>query len=208
MDILNLDNTLKTLLAGAGVAGLAIGLALQGTLSNTFSGVALSFIKDIRIGDQVETNGFVGVIEDINLRVVKLRGIDNNLVSIPNKLIIENPLKNYSTSSISRIIIQCGVAYDSNLEKVKSIVIDTIKNNLPTLDISSPISFAYNEFADSSINFEVGFYAPSKNLVEIASIKSDGIIAIKKAFDENGINIPFPIRTLDIPGKEWNDKLS
>lgn len=72
LNILDLENMFKTILAGAGVAGLAIGLALQGTLSNTFSGITLSFSKSIRIGHQIETMGYTGTIEDINLRTIKL----------------------------------------------------------------------------------------------------------------------------------------
>lgn len=206
LNILNLDNILTTILAGAGVAGLVIGLALQGTLSNTFSGMTLSFIRDLRIGDQVETNGYVGVIEDINLRVVKLRTMDDNLVFIPNKMIIENPLKNYSYNEVSRIKLSCGVAYNSDLPFVKELVISTIRERVPQAVASAPVVLTYTEFADSSINFDVRFSAVSKTITEIAMVKSDAIMAIRAAFNENGINIPFPIRTLDIP-KEIMNKL-
>lgn len=200
LDVLDLDNMLKTLLAGAGVAGLAIGLALQGTLSNTFSGITLSFIKDLRIGDQVETNGHIGVIEDINLRVIKLRTLDDNLVSIPNKIIIENPLKNFSASSHTRIMLSCGVAYDSDLDLVQQLVLTTLSNDVTGVMDVPPVAFTYTEFADSSINFEVRFSAPSKSIADTAAKKSEAIVAIKKCFDKNRITIPFPIRTLDFPG--------
>lgn len=199
LNILNLDNMLKTLLAGAGVAGLAIGLALQSTLSNTFSGVALSFIKDLKIGDQIETNGFRGVIEDINLRVIKLKMSDDNFVVIPNKMIIENPLKNYSYSEIVKVFVSCGVAYNSDLIQVKELVIKAIEDMMSQKNFKTEATFFYSEFGGSSIEFEVRFTAPSIKLTETLLHKSDAMIAIKKIFDENDINIPFPIRTLDIP---------
>lgn len=195
LNILNLDYMFKTMLASAGVAGLAIGLALQGTLSNTFSGVALSFFKDLKIGDQIETNGFIGDIEDINLRVVKLRTTDFNMVSIPNKLIIENPLKNFSESKEARIMITCGVAYNSDLEKVKIIAMDAVNARIPQIHPNTTVLF-YKEFADSSINFELRFVADAKNVMEINMLRSEAILAIKSAFDKNGVNIPFPIRTV------------
>lgn len=199
LNILNLDSMLKTILAGAGVAGLAIGLALQSTLSNTFSGVALSFIKDLKIGDQIESNGYTGEIEDINLRVIKLKTNDDNYVVIPNKMIIENPLKNYSHSIIAKVFVKCGVAYDSNLIQVKELVISTLTEMMNQKNYKTDITFLYTEFADSSINFEVRFTAPSKKITETLIIKSDAMIAIKEVFDKNDINIPFPIRTLNVP---------
>lgn len=199
LDVLNLDGMLKGLLAGAGVAGLAVGLALQGTLSNTFAGVVLSFREELRIGDQVETNGFVGKIEDINLRMVKLRTPDGNLVTIPNKSILENPIKNYSDKDYSIIILSCGVGYESDLEAVEELVISTVAGVENAPKELEKIIFFYTEFADSSINFEVRFQSFSKSIVETNLMKSKAMKAIKKAFDANNINIPFPIRTLDLP---------
>lgn len=201
LNILNLNNMLKAVLAGAGVAGLAIGLALQGTLSNTFSGITLSFIKDLRIGDQIETNGYRGFIEDINLRVVTIRQADNNLVNIPNKLILDNPFINYSATDTSVVMIECGVAYDSDLDEVKKVVTDTIRQQVRQVLQPEKILFWYTEFADSSINFKVGFITQAKSVGEMNAAKSDAIIAIKKQFDQRGINIPFPIRTIDLPAE-------
>lgn len=205
LNVLSLDSMLKTVLAGAGVAGLAIGLALQGTLSNTFSGVALSFVKDLSIGDTVDSNGYTGVIQDINLRVVKLKTSDGNLVTIPNKAIIENPLKNYSRNPITVIKLTCGVEYGCNLREVQDLVISTVSRLGESLT-REDIIFFYTEFADSSINFEVRFPVPSKNLVETAVAKSQAIIAIKECFDANDINIPFPIRTLEFPTDVFQKK--
>lgn len=198
LNVLSLDNMLKTVLAGAGVAGLAIGLALQGTLSNTFSGVALSFVKDLSIGDTIDSNGYTGIIQDINLRVVKLKTPDGNLVMIPNRAIIENPLKNYSRNPITIVAVNCGIEYGANLEDVQNIIVAAVASHNENLR-KEDIVFFYKEFGDSSINFEVRFPMPSQNLVETAVAKSKAIIAIKKSLDQHQISIPFPIRTLDFP---------
>ncbi|WP_224490212.1 mechanosensitive ion channel family protein [Robertkochia flava] len=197
LGILNLDKMLTSLLAGAGVAGLAVGLALQGLLTNTFSGITLSFVKYMKLGDWVETNGYTGEVVDLSLRTTTLRQIDNNMVSIPNKMVIENPLKNYSVTAQSRVILECGVAYDSDLEKVRKLVLETISRQFEAVESASDILFFYTAFGDSSINFEVRFWIDSTSGLEILKARGEAIMALKRAFDEHGIVIPFPIRTID-----------
>ena len=197
LGILNLDKMLTSLLAGAGVAGLAVGLALQGVLTNTFSGITLSMVKYMKLGDWVETNGYTGEVVDLSLRTTTIRQIDNNLVSIPNKMVVENPLINYSITSQSRVILQCGVAYDSDLLKVKEVVLDTITDRFEAVHQKTDILFFYTEFSDSSITFEVRIWINSTSGLEILKARGEAIVAIKHAFDEHGITIPFPIRTID-----------
>lgn len=197
--VLNLSNVMKTILAGAGVMGLAVGLALQGTLSNTFSGIVLSVVKQIRIGDWIESNSYEGEIVDIDFRMTSLKTVDNNIVLIPNKLVLENAIKNYSLTDTKRIILKCGVGYESDLELVRKITIEVVEKNVEKLMRDLEVLFVYREFGDSSINYELRFWVNTDSGLEALKIKSDIIIAIKKAYDANGINIPFPIRTLDIP---------
>ncbi|MFL1896675.1 mechanosensitive ion channel family protein [Aquimarina sp. 2-A2] len=200
LGLLNLDKVLTSVLAGAGVIGLAIGLALQGTLNNTFSGVILSFLPRIELGDWVETNGFAGKVEDINLRSIVIRQADNNFVMIPNAKIIEEPFVNYSQTSRSRVIISCGVAYSSDLERVAQLTTETI-DNLFKQNKNEEVEFFFQEFGDSSINFIVRFWTDIRNKKEVLAAQHLGIIAIKRAFDTEGINIPFPIRTIDFSNK-------
>lgn len=196
LGIMDLDKVLTSVLAGAGVVGLAIGLALQGTLSNTFSGVLLSFLPELQLGDWVETNNFAGFVEDINLRSVILKEADNNYVVIPNSKIVDSPFKNYSRTKRSRVTIKCGVGYESDLENVQKLTIKTLSELFVQAE-SETIEFYYQEFGDSSINFVVRFWADVSKQKDILLSQSKAIIAIKKAFDSNDINIPFPIRTLD-----------
>jgi small conductance mechanosensitive channel len=199
LGILDLNKTLQTILAGAGVAGLAVGLALQGALANTFSGIVLSYIKQIKFGDWIESNDFEGEVIDIDLRAVTIKQPDNNLVYLPNKLVLENPIKNFSSTSQSRVILDCGVGYSSDLEFVRDLVQQTIVDNFEPVEDKDEVIFLYKEFGDSSINFQTRFWIDSTSALEVAKAKTEAMIFIKKAFDKNDINIPFPIRTLDFP---------
>ncbi|MCS4436855.1 mechanosensitive ion channel family protein [Aquiflexum gelatinilyticum] len=199
LGILDLSKTLNTILAGAGVAGLAIGLALQGAISNTYSGIILSYIDQIKFGDWIQSNDYEGEVVDINLRTVTIKQRDNNLVYLPNKLVLENPIRNFSTTPKTRVILDCGVGYSSNLEFVKKLVKQTISQAFKEFNTEEEVIFIYKEFGDSSINFETRFWVESKSALQVAIAKSKAIIAIKAAFDKNNINIPFPIRTLDFP---------
>jgi len=207
LGVLNLSKALNTILAGAGVAGLAVGLALQGALANSYSGIILSYIKKIKIGDWIETNDIEGEVLEIDLRAVTLKQPDNNLVYIPNKLVLENPMKNFSTTAQSRVILECGVGYSSDMEFVRDLVKKTIKESFEAVEKKEDIIFLYKAFGDSSINFETRFWIDSTSALEVARAKTDAMIAIKKAFDKNDINIPFPIRTLNFPeALELNEK--
>ena len=193
---LDLSKTLNTLLAGAGISGLVIGLALQGTLSNLLSGIILSFRKKIEIGHWIETNGYSGEVVDISLNSLILKECDNNLVIIPNKLIIENPLKNYSITEKMRIAVDCGVGYESDLDEVTKLVKEAISGVYEQHD-NTEIEVYFKEFGDSSINFVTRFWVDATAAKNKLEAKSIGIMAIKKKFKANNINIPFPIRSLE-----------
>lgn len=195
MSILNLNDVVSGIIAGAGISGLVIGLALQGSLSNVISGIVLSFRKEVRVGDWIETTDYSGEVIEIQLDKFILKQADNNLVIIPNKTIIDNPLKNYSLTPRMRIVLQCGVGYESDLEQVKELSIATI-GKLFQQQEGEEIEFFYQEFGDSSINFMLRYWTDATKAKQKHQALSDGVIALKKAFDSQGINIPFPIRTL------------
>ena len=200
LSLLNLDKVLTSVLAGAGVVGLAIGLALQGTLSNTFSGVILSFLPEIQIGDWVVTNGYAGEVVEINLRNIVIKESDNNYVMIPNSKIVDEPFKNYTRTARSRVMLNCGVGYSSNLEFVQKLTTETMESIFPQRG-NEEVEFMFEEFGDSSINFVVRFWTDVTRNRDVLMAKNKAIIALKKAFDKNGINIPFPIRTIDFTNK-------
>lgn len=206
LGILGLDTALTSLLAGAGVVGLAIGLAVQDPLMNAFSGILMSAKDLYNIGDLVETNGFMGYIQDVSLRTTIIRQMSGEDVLLPNKSIIQNPLINYSAASYRRIELSCGVSYGEDLEKVKQITIQALEDAID-YDKTRPLSFFYEGFGDSSIDFAVRFWLFKPTPALWFEARSQAIIAIKKAYDANGITIPFPIRTLDF-GIKGGEKLS
>ncbi|GAA0870978.1 mechanosensitive ion channel family protein [Gangjinia marincola] len=201
LSVMNLSGTIKSLLAGAGISGLVIGLAMQGALANTISGIALSFRKRIRIGDWVETTGFAGEVLEINLSNFVLKEVDNNIVIIPNKTIIDNPLKNYALTTKMRVLLDCGVGYESDLEQVEKLSRQTIVDTFDHIDSPDDVEFYFTEFGGSSINFTIRYWIDSENALEKFRAKSKGIIELKKTFDRENINIPFPIRTLQFDNK-------
>jgi len=196
LGVMDLNKVLTSVLAGAGVVGLAIGLALQGTLSNTVSGFILSFLPKISLGDWIETNDDKGFVTEINLRNVTIQRPDNNLTIIPNSTFADNPFTNYSINKRSRIIVGCGVGYESDLQLVEDLTVKILKEAFPQNE-KEEIEFFYTEFGDSSINFLVRFWADCSNGKENFMHQHTAIKTIKKHFDEANINIPFPIRTLD-----------
>lgn len=196
LNVLDLNETVQAIIAGAGVSGLVIGLALQGTLSNTLSGVHLSFRKMVSVGDWVETNGYEGEIISIDLNKFIMREADNNTVIIPNKLIMDNPMKNYGLTKTMRVIVHCGVGYESDLDHVRDVAKQAILDSFDQIKSKDDVEFYYREFGDSSINFMLRFYYDIENGIQKLINTSEAIIVIKKAFDKEGINIPFPIRTL------------
>lgn len=196
LGVLDLNKVLTSVLAGAGVVGLAIGLALQGTLSNTFGGIILSFMPNIRINDFIETNDASGFVSEISLRNIVLRRTDNNYVIIPNTKFIENSFTNYSLSNRSRIAVSCGIGYESNLQNVEDLVLRVISENF-NQQKGEKVEFFFTEFGDSSINFITRFWVDLVSTKQEYESKHKAIKLIKAHFDKEGINIPFPIRTLD-----------
>ncbi|PVW15652.1 mechanosensitive ion channel family protein [Marixanthomonas spongiae] len=196
LGVMELNKVLTSVLAGAGVVGLAIGLALQGTLSNTFSGLLLSFLPKIRIGDFIEAGDHKGYVTEISLRNVTIRQTDNEYVIVPNSIIVDNPFTNYSWTERSRVDVSCGVGYEDDLEKVEELTLKIIKENFPHQEGES-IDFFFTEFGNSSINFVTRFWIDSKKPKPKLAAQHKAIKLIKKHFDEAGFNIPFPIRTLD-----------
>ncbi|TVR13107.1 MAG: mechanosensitive ion channel family protein [Balneolaceae bacterium] len=206
LTVLQLDGAVTSLLAGAGIIGLAVGFAFQDIASNFISGIILSIRHPFGIGDIIETNEFYGVVEKLNLRNTIIRTVTGQIVYIPNKRVFENPLQNYTTTSLRRIDLACGISYGDDLEKVRDVTTNAIKRVEHVLD-DRGVEFYYDEFGNSSINFKVRFWVKFRTNPDFWQARSEAIIAIKKAFDENDIMIPFPIRTLDF-GIRGGEKLN
>ncbi len=197
LSILNLDDAFTALLGTAGVLGLAVGLALQDPLINLFSGILMSVRDNYSIGDFVETNSHLGNITKITLRTTILRTNSGQDVVIPNKDVLQNPLVNYTRSGERRVELDCGVSYGEDLRRVKKITSEAIKSSDIKLKEGKPIEVFFKEFDESSINFVLRFWPVAIAQRDYFDARDKAIIAVKEAFDANGITIPFPIRTLD-----------
>jgi small conductance mechanosensitive channel len=196
LGVLELDKTVTSLLAGAGVLGLAIGFAAQNLTANFLSGTVISLRRPYREGDLIETSDHFGTVERIELRVTRLRTTTGQIVLIPNKDILESPLVNYSELGRRRVDVSVGVSYGDDLERVKQVAIRAIEA-LDGRHEESEVELFYEEFGASSINFALRFWIPFECQVDYKRAQSEAIMRIKKAFDEHDISIPFPIRTLD-----------
>jgi small conductance mechanosensitive channel len=195
LGILGLDKTVTSLLAGAGVVALAIGFAFQDLTANFISGTFITVQRPIQVGDVVETNGFFGKVKSINLRSVIIDNFSGQEVEIPSKEIFQNPITNYTKSGERRLQLDGGISYKDNLELAQTVAVKAL-HDLAFVRDDKPVELHFKEFGDSSINFMIWFWIKQ----EVAGpplAKSEAIKAVKKAFDDNGISIPFPIRTLE-----------
>jgi len=193
LKIFNLDKAITSILAGAGVVGLAIGLALQDPLMNLFSGIIMSIKSYYKEGDLIESQGVLGHILRIDLRTTVILKTDGQEVIVPNKLVLQNPLVNYSNSGIRRIQIPCGISYHDNLETTKKVLLDAFNDEIEMLE-SKPVQVNFVKFGTSSIDFEVWYWVKPSDFIDA---RDKGIRLIKKTLDKNGLNIPFPIQTID-----------
>lgn len=198
LSVLQLDGAVNKIVAGAGVVGLAVGLAFQDPILNFFSGVILTVQHLFRVGDLIEVDGYLGKVKEITLRHTSLETLQGQDVMIPNKIIAQSPLKNYDLLRKRRVDISCGVSYGDDLAKVKDITIRAIKNQV-AYDKQKEVQLFFNEFGDSSVNYTLRFWLDSgkTDQADYLLAQSDAIMAIMTAYNENDIMIPFPIRTLD-----------
>jgi small-conductance mechanosensitive channel len=180
------------LLGAAGIFTVAIGFASQTSASNVISGLFLIAEKPFIVGDVIKVGDTVGVVLAIELVSVKLRTFDNALVRIPNESIVKSQIFNYTHFPIRRIDIEIGVAYKEDIAKVREVLMEVADRNPLCLEEPLPL-IIFKGYGDSSIDLLFCAWCKKENyLLLVNSIKEE----VKKAFDEKGIEIPFPHRTL------------
>lgn len=195
LSVLKLDKAATSALAGVGLIGLALGYAFQDIIANFVSGIFISINRVIAVGDYIEADGREGTVIETSLRTTTLESIQGQHIMIPNSKIFEETMINYTTSGERRIDITCGVAYDSDLERVEQVTREVLEQ-LVTRDTRKDVGFFYTEFGDSSINFSCNFWINSIQVQNFLTAQNEAIKAIKKRFDTEGFDIPFPIRTI------------
>jgi small-conductance mechanosensitive channel len=193
---MNLDKAVTSLLAGAGVFGIVIGFAFQEISSNFLAGIIIAFQKPYQIGDVVEAHGFTGTVRQIGLRATIIKTFDGLDVIVPNKYFLTEPLINFTQTNDRRFTVEVGVSYADDLDHVKKVLEDVLED-VPDLMEQRPKEVYAHAFGDSSINFLVRGWVEYPGNVNFFRVPDIVIRKIKKAFDREGITIPFPIRTLD-----------
>ena len=204
--VVKLDGVVTSLLAGVGIVGLALGFAFQDIAANFISGVLIAVGQPFKVGDIIKSGDNFGTVTNINLRTTTIKTFQAIDVLIPNKNLFQEVVENYTHTKDRRVDLAVGVSYGDDLDKVKSITIEAIKG-VNSIVRPNDITLFFTEFGDSSINFVVRFWAKSARQPDFLQAQSDAIMAIKRAYDDNDIMIPFPIRTLDF-GIKGGEKLS
>ncbi|WP_296704139.1 mechanosensitive ion channel family protein [Algoriphagus sp.] len=198
LSALELTKTVSSILAGLGIVGLALGFAFQDTAANFMSGVFITFNQPYKIGDIIKTkDDHEGKVIDINLRVTKIRTYNGPIVHVPNRMLFQEYFINYTEEGKRRVQIECGVSYGEDLEHVQKVALKAMES-IPSRLKSEEPSIFWTGFGDSSINFILNVWVKfSTSEVNFIPARNEAIISLKKAFDQEGITIPFPIRTLD-----------
>ncbi|OCK50280.1 mechanosensitive ion channel protein MscS [Chryseobacterium sp. CBo1] len=202
LSILKLDKAVTSILAGAGIVGLALAFAFQDIAANFISGIFISFRRPLKVGDIVSIKDYMGKVEEINLRDTVIRTFQGKMVIIPNKDVFQNPIENYSILGKRRFDLEVGVSYSDDLEKAAQLAINAVKD-IEGISSDDEVTLFYKEFGESSINFTIRIWCNSSEQLQYLKVGHLAIIAIKKSFDKNNISIPFPIRTLDVV---WPEK--
>ncbi|WP_229122961.1 mechanosensitive ion channel family protein [Halapricum desulfuricans] len=198
-------NFLTSLATIAAAATLAIGFALQDVIANFVAGVFIYTDKPFRIGDWIEWDGNAGVVEDISLRVTRVRTFDNELLTVPNSNLTDGVIKNPVAKEQLRLQFLFGIGYDDDIDKATEIIIDEAEKHDEILDDPAP-SVRLTELGDSSVGLKSRVWIDEPGRGDFVKTKGEYVKAVKERFDEEGINIPYPNRTiggsLDLDGFE------
>lgn len=183
---------LTTILGAAGIAGIAIGFAAQTSLSNIISGIFMLWEKPFQVGDAIKIGEIVGIVESLDLLSLRLRTLDNLLIRIPNETIVKNHLTNITYHPIRRFDIKVGASYDSDIDHVLDTLRGAATDNRLVLEEPSPL-ICVTGYGDSSIDFMIGVWHEKDDFIET---RNTILRDIKKRFDREGIQIPFPHRVM------------
>ena len=188
------DFNVTGFVAGLGIVGFTVGFALKDIAENFVAGVLLLLQQPFDIGDAVEAGGFSGTVTNIEIRSTTIRTWDGLMVIVPNSAVYTNAITNYSKVEQRLISLDVGVGYESDLQKVDDLMVAVANGLSGVKDDPAPL-VVFREFADSSINATLYFWIDTSEAAYFETL--DAITkGVKEAFDREGINIPFPIRTV------------
>ena len=190
------DFNLTAFVAGLGIIGFTIGFALKDISENFVAGMMLLLQRPFDLGDVVRIEDFRGRVSDVSLRATELETLEGENVILPNGLVYTSPITNYSRRNLARIALDVGVAYDSDLDQVRAAALEAIDGAPLVLKEPAPY-VVFRTFGDSSIDLTVFYWIDGSQTPQFRA--SDlGVPAIKKAFEAAGIEIPYPIHTVQM----------
>jgi small-conductance mechanosensitive channel len=188
-------NFLTALATIGAAATLAIGFATQDIIRNFVSGVFIFTDKPFRIGDWIEWNGNSGVVEDISLRVTRVRTFDNELLTVPNADLTENVVKNPVAKGQLRLKFVFGIGYDDDIDRATEIILEEAQNHEGIMDDPGP-SVRLVELGDSSVGLQSRIWIDDPSRSDFMKTRGEYVQAVKQRFDEEDIDIPYPNRTI------------
>lgn len=193
--IWNIDIT--PLLASLGVAGLAIGLAVKDSLANIFGGVSMILDQTIKVGDKIKIeSGEVGFVHDMGLRSTKMRTLNNEIITLPNGQLANSRVLNYAQPNLeARVVVDFGVGYDSDIEKVRKVVHDALKT-IENVSEDPPLEVLFLEMGDSSLNFSARFWV--QNYGDVWDKQLEATEKVFAALSQAKIDIPYPTQTIHV----------
>jgi len=189
-------NFLQSLATVAAAATLAIGFAMQDVLANFVAGVFIFTDKPFRIGDWVEWDGNAGIVEDISFRVTRIRTFDNELLTVPNSHLTDGVIKNPVAKGQLRLQVPFGIGYDDDIELANEIILEEANAHPDILEDPAP-SVRLTELGDSSVVLKSRVWINDPSRADFVKARGEYVTAVKERFDEEGINIPYPNRTLE-----------
>jgi small conductance mechanosensitive channel len=185
---------MTSFIAILGAAGLAIGMALSGTLQNFAGGVMLLILKPFKKGDFIEAQGYKGTVHEIQMFVTVLKTLDNRVIYIPNGGLSTSTLINYSKEPTRRVDFSFGIGYGDDIDKAKEVILQVINNNDKILNDPAPF-VAVGELGDSSVNITTRVWTSGTEYWSVFFYMNE---MVKKVFDKQGISIPFPQRDVHL----------
>jgi small-conductance mechanosensitive channel len=188
-------NFLQAVATISAAATLAIGFALQDVIKNFVAGVFIFTDKPFRIGDWIEWNDNTGVVEDISLRVTRVRTFDNELLTVPNAVLTGDVVKNPVAKEQLRLKFLFGIGYDDDIERATEIIIAEAEDHAEILADPAP-SVRLVELGDSAVGLQSRIWISDPSRSDFVKIRGEYVQAVKQRFDEEGINIPYPNRTI------------
>ncbi|SEW01716.1 mechanosensitive ion channel family protein [Halobacterium jilantaiense] len=189
-------NFLTSLATIAAAATLAIGFAMQDVIANFVAGVFIYTDEPFRIGDWIEWDGNSGIVEDISLRVTRVRTFDNELLTVPNSTLTDGVVKNPVAKDKLRLQFMFGIGYDDDIEAATDIIVEEAEAHPDILD-DPAVSVRLTELGDSYVGLKSRFWIGNPSRSDFVKTRGEYVTAVKQRFDEEGIDIPYPVRTLD-----------